>query len=277
MAFLLAAPPTAGPVPTAESRLRRIEWALPMGLLVALFGLFVGVTITTMFGRDDYVRATTGLTYAEYARSGFWQLLTVTVLTLIVIVVSTRWAPIRTPGERLVARAMLGALAVLTLVVVASAVNRMWLYQQAYGFTELRLVVLTCELWLGTGFVVALVKVVWLRPGGPTRGMVVAGVLALLALAVLDPDRFIAEHDLARYAQTGQVDLDYLSGLSADAVPVLDRLPEPARSCTLARLAQRLGDAEVDGWRGANIGRSEARRILAAAPAHCDLRASTVS
>lgn len=257
VAFLLAGPPTADPPTLRPSRLRRGEWALPMGLLVALFALFVGVQLTTMFGTDAYVRATTGVTYAEYARGGFWQLLTVTVLTLLVITLGVRWAP----ADPVWTRILLGALALLTLVIVASALSRMWLYQQAYGFTVLRLVVLTVELWLGFGFALTLVQVLRLRRGGPVRGMVAAGVVALLALAVLNPDRFVAEHNITRYDRTGEIDVHYLSGLSADAVPALDRLPEPLRTCALSPITWRL-DVAGD-WRGANLSRAQARPILA--------------
>ena len=48
-----------------------------------------------------------------------------------------------------------------------------------------------------------------------------------------------------RYQATGKIDLDYLQGLSADAVPVLDTLPEPQRSCVLSS-PQRTGWAA--GW-----------------------------
>ena len=49
-----------GPALTAFADL--IEWALPIGLLVALFATFVGVALSTMFGGDEHVLRTTGLT-----------------------------------------------------------------------------------------------------------------------------------------------------------------------------------------------------------------------
>jgi hypothetical protein len=266
--FLLTAPPQPGPPPVRPSRLGGLEWALPVGLLVALFALFVGVQFAALFGSDDYVLRTTGLTYAQYARSGFWQLLAVTVLALGVIVLGSRWARASTASERAWKRGLLGTFAFLTLVIVASALSRMWLYQQAYGFTVLRLLVLTCELWLGVGFLLVLWSVLRLRPGGPARGMVATGVLALLALAVLDPEHFIAEHNIARYAASGEIDTYYLGRLSADAVPALTRLPEPIRSCALAPIAQRLGSAD-DDWRSANAARAAAVDILADLPATC--------
>jgi hypothetical protein len=85
----------------------------------------------------------------------------------------------------------------------------------------------------------------------------------LLALAVLNPDRFVAAHNVARFAATGQIDTDYLSRLSADAVPALAELPEPMRSCTLAPIAGRLGHASDGDWRSANAGRAEAESVLA--------------
>ncbi|HVH21707.1 MAG TPA: DUF4173 domain-containing protein [Pseudonocardia sp.] len=254
--FLLLASPEPPPTRARPTRLRCLDWALPTGLLVGLFALFVGVQFVVLFGSAEHVLRTAGLTYAEYARSGFWQLLAVTVLALVVLAVGSRWAPARTTVERVVKRALLAALALLTLVIVASAISRMWLYQQAYGFTAPRLVVLTCELWLGAGFLIALVAVLRLRPAGLTRPMVATGLLALLGLAALNPDRFVAEHNVARWVETGRIDQYYLSTLSADAVPALRALPEPMRSCTLAPILSSLDHA--DDWRSANLARAAA-------------------
>jgi hypothetical protein len=71
------------------TRLRCLDWALPTGSLVGLFGLFVGVQFVVLFGGADHVLRTTGLTYAEYARSGFWQLLVVTVLAMVAVPATT--------------------------------------------------------------------------------------------------------------------------------------------------------------------------------------------
>ena len=259
--FLLVAPPPEpyGPDPR-PTRLRLLDWAVPTGVLVAVLALFVGVQFVVLFGSDDYVLRTTGLTYAEYARSGFWQLLAVTALALGMLALGSRWAPARTPAERIAKRGLLAALALLTLVVVASAINRMWLYQQAYGFTVLRLLVLTCELWLGAGFLLALVAVLRLRPGGLSRPMVAVGMLALLGLAVLDAERFIAAHNVARWSETGKLDTSYLGHLSADAVPALVDLPPAVRDCILVDIGDGL--ATPDDWRSTNVAREAARAEL---------------
>ncbi|MFC5231304.1 DUF4153 domain-containing protein [Pseudonocardia zijingensis] len=260
--FLLMAPPTPQPQKGGPARVRRVEWALPIGFLVALFGLFVGVQFATLFGSDDYVRRTTGLTYAEYARGGFWQLLAVTVLALGVVLLASRFAPTPTPADRAWKRSLLAALAGLTLVIVLSALRRMWLYQEAYGFTTLRLVVLTCELWLGVCFLLVLVAVLRLQARPLVREMAGAGVAALVALAALDPEGFVAASDVGRFETTGKIDTVYLGRLSADAVPALVRLPAQQRCEVLPRIAARLGEAETD-WPSWNASRAAAREALA--------------
>ncbi|MFK4241312.1 DUF4153 domain-containing protein [Micromonospora chokoriensis] len=263
-AFLVSRPPDLeGLRPKQPRTAHRLEWTLPLGMLVALFSVFVLVQLTVLFGGAGHVLRTAGLTYAEYARGGFWQLLAVTALTLLVIAVAARRAPKATRADRLLVRVLLGALTALSLVIVASALYRMQVYADAYGATRLRLVVATIELWLGLLFVLVGVAVVRLRADWLPRLVIGTAVLALLGLALVNPDRLIAERNVDRYLQTGRLDVGYLSGLSADAVPALVRLPEPVRVCALGQIAAEL---PRDGVWETNLGRDRARRELASVP-----------
>ncbi|WP_406060660.1 DUF4153 domain-containing protein [Micromonospora sp. NBC_00860] len=263
-AYLVSRPPDLEGLRPASSRpAHRLEWTLPLVLLDALFAVFVLVQLTVLFGGAGHVLRTAGLTYAQYARGGFWQLLAVTALTLLVIAIAARRAPKATRADRLLVRVLLGTLAALSLVIVASALYRMQVYADAYGATRLRLVVSTVELWLGLLFVLVGVAVVRLRADWLPRLVVGTAVLALLGLAVLNPDRLIAERNVDRYLETGRLDVSYLSGLSADAVPALSRLPEPMRSCALGEIAAEL---PRDGFFATNLGRERARRVLDTAP-----------
>jgi hypothetical protein len=236
-------------------RLRGLEWTIPVGLLVVLFAGFLAVTVTTMFAGDAYVQATAGITYAEYARGGFWQLLWVTVLALLVIVAAARFAPVATPLQRRSKRILLTALTLLTLLVVASATHRMVLYQQAYGHTVQRLIVLTFELWLGLAFVLVTWSVLRLHDRIPTRAMAGTGAAALLALALLNPEQFVAQENVDRFAASGKLDAHYLSTLSADALGPLDQLADPVRACVQAEI---LRDVHGDDWRSTNLARGQA-------------------
>ncbi|MET8229124.1 DUF4173 domain-containing protein [Micromonospora sp. NPDC005298] len=259
-AYLVSRPPDLeGLRPEPGRPAHRLEWTIPLVLLDALFAAFVLVQLTVLFGGSGHVLRTAGLTYAEYARGGFWQLLAVTALTLLVIAVAARRAPKATRADRLLVRVLLGTLTALSLVVVASALYRMQVYADAYGATRLRLVVATTELWLGLLFVLVGVAVVRLRAEWLPRLVIGTAVLALLGLALVNPDRLIAERNVDRYRDTGSLDVSYLSGLSADAVPALERLPEPMRTCALREIAYGL---PRDGFWATNVGRERARPVL---------------
>jgi hypothetical protein len=218
------------------------------------------VQLAVLFGGHRHVLTTQGLSYAEYARQGFWELLVVTVLTLGVVAAATRYAPRETPRDRLLLRVLLGALSVMALVVVASAMHRMSLYEEAFGFTRLRIVVQAIEIGLGAVFVLVLVAGVRMSGGWLPRATVAVAALVLLGLTALDPDAYIARRDVDRYARTGQLDLDYLGSLSADAVPALMTLPEGLRGCAVDPILQRL-QAVHDHWYDGNVARSRARGV----------------
>jgi uncharacterized protein DUF4153 len=257
-AFLAARRPSFDEVPAAAPRtVRRIEWVLPLAALDVLFLAFVAVQFTVLFGgRSDYARD---------ARSGFFQLVVITVLTLAVLGVAARWAPREERADRILLRVLPGTLAVLTLVIVASALIRMARYEQEYGWTRLRVLVGAVELWLGLLFVLVLVAGVRLRAGWLPRAVTGTAVAGLLAVALLNPDRFIADRNVDRYQRTGGIDVWYLSTLSADAAPALDRLPGRLRSCALAGIAADL-DAHPDDWRTWNLDRAAARTVIARGP-----------
>ena len=106
-------------------RLGLSEWLLALGALNALFALFVAVQIAVLFGGDHYVHDSAGLTYARYARAGFAQLVVVAALTLGIVAGGLRWAQTANVRQARVLR----ALCLLTLVVLASALHRLGLYE----------------------------------------------------------------------------------------------------------------------------------------------------
>ena len=98
------------------------------------------------------------------------------------------------------------------------------------------------------------------------RAAVAFTAVALLVVTLVNPDRLVASKNVERYKETGQIDLEYLSGLSADAVPALVDLPPRLQACVLGGsvLASELRVPEP--WYAWNLGRQRARDALAAAP-----------
>ncbi|MFD5471195.1 DUF4153 domain-containing protein [Streptomyces sp. NPDC127105] len=264
-AHTAAAPLRWDSLKTSPGRARgRAEWALPLLVLCVLFAVFNAIQLAVLFGGYKAVLDKTGQTYSEYARQGFWQLLFATLLTLLVIVFALRWAPRGGPGDRTLVRGVLGTLCALTLVVVASAVRRMGMYVEAYGLTRLRISVVTVELWLGLVILLIMAAGVWGARWLP-RAVAASAAAVALAFGLASPDGLIAENNVRRYEKTHNFDLDYARGLSADAVPALDRLREPMRSCVLGPLAEGLGPATAS-WYETSWGEVRARKILKERP-----------
>lgn len=253
LASLAVAPPRwAGWSPARRSAARRWEWLIPLLALDALLGAFVLAQLVALLGGDDYVLRTAGTTYAAYARQGFGQLLAATALTLGVVALWARRAPRERRGDRVLARAALGALCLATLGVVAAALGRMALYVQAYGLTELRILAAAAEVVLGVVLLLVMAAGVRWRGRWLPRAAVQVVAVATLALALANPDALIVRYNTQ--ADEAPLDLLHLSSLSVDAVPAMAALPEPLRVCLLARQHPTV-DA---GWAGWNLSRSQA-------------------
>ncbi|HYM53672.1 MAG TPA: DUF4173 domain-containing protein, partial [Candidatus Dormibacteraeota bacterium] len=168
-------PASAGQVDAAWQRRPRLGTGEALTVLVAIDLLFAGFVIlqaTYLFGGGD-TRAATGLTYAEYARRGFFELLAV-AFVVGGLVLALEGFVIRRPRPYLAATI---GLVVLTLVVLASAFLRLRLYQDAYGWTELRFYVLAAIAWLAIGAVGAVVAVVTDRTRWLLHGMLALSIV----------------------------------------------------------------------------------------------------
>jgi hypothetical protein len=130
---------------------------------------------------------------------------------------------------------LVGALIVLTFVILASAYKRLHLYEDAYGFTRLRLAADAAILWLGGLFVLVLIAGVDKAHAWLPRGVLGLSAIGMLAFAFSNPDSRLAEHNIDRYERTGRIDRAALRELSPDAWPALRRVglhlcPTPTRS-----------------------------------------------
>ncbi|WP_169732460.1 DUF4153 domain-containing protein [Haloglycomyces albus] len=211
------------------------EFALPLAALNILFFVFVGVQAGRLFGGSDRIGSVEELTVASYARTGFAELGFASALTLAVIVVAAWKAPTASQKERLATRVLLGGICVLTLLVVASAIQRMTLYFDAFGLTRLRLTAFAGELWIGGMFVLLLACLWRLRANWLHRGVVLFSAAILLGLALINPDRFIAQYNIDHQTAGDGVDAAYLSGLSHDAIPaIMDIEDEELRECVIS-------------------------------------------
>lgn len=243
-----------------------IETAVILGLLDLLFLAFVIIQIRYFFGGAALVHGTTGLTYSEYARSGFFRLLAVAVILLPFLLLIHWLLPSDNASAQRTFRWLAGVQIGLLFVVMASAVERMRLYVSEYGLSEQRLYPVAFMGWLAVVFIWFCITVMRGDRERFAFGAMVAGFLLVATLHIINPDALIARTNMARGSQGRTFDAGYAASLSDDAVPELaGGFPAMNRQdrCTVAvRMVQRLSELQNSDWRSWTYSRYRARKVL---------------
>lgn len=243
--------------------------AIALAALDLLFLLFVALQARWLFGGADVIEATTGLTVAEYARRGFFELVTAAALVIPLLLVAD-WATLReNRQEEQSFRALALLLVLLVGALLVSALQRMLLYVRLFGLTEQRLY--TTAFMVLVGGVAAWLAWTVLR-GARARfafGALVQATAVLAGLHIANPDALIARVNVGRHTDAVPLDAAYVAGaLSADAVPVLleslPRLAAPQRAQVARCLLERWGTGTRRGhdWRSWNWSASRAHALV---------------
>lgn len=259
-----------------------------LALVSALFIGFVAVQAVYLFGGADTL-ARTGMSYSDYTRRGFFELVMVATLILSLTLLSDWLVREITGSARRIINLLHTLLITLTLIILASALLRMHLYTQEYGLTELRFYTTAFMAWLAVILVWLVVIVIagFAFTGSENEakgyksrrsfafGTLVTSLVVIIVLDMINPDALIVRTNLKRaVAGVGQpLDIKYITQtLSTDAVPELlvraKVLPNPEDRDSLARhLRKKNQDLNRQratlNWRGLNWSTMNARRLLA--------------
>lgn len=246
-----------------------VEVGVVLGLLDLLFFSFVAVQLTHFFGDAQHVVTSAGLTFSDYARRGFFELVWVALLALPLLLASHWLLRKENRAHERIFRVLAGAMVGLLFVIMASGLWRMRLYQQAYGQTELRLYTTAFMFWLGAVFVWFSLTVLRGRRERFACGALVAWLVCLGGLHFVNPDDLIVRGNVAQahaLRRVDRFDSEYAVSISADAVPALvELLPEMSagdRGHVAARLTTWLDPARTGDWRSWNYSRWRASRVV---------------
>jgi Domain of unknown function (DUF4173) len=249
---------------TAPSR--TIEIATFLGSIATLFLSFIFLQINYLFGGEiNIVHA--GFTYAEYARHGFWELLAVAVITLVLLVAAEKIADF-TKSKR--AALTIPAIIIIgeVFVIIASAFKRLSLYVFTYGETALRFYVASFIIFLFVIFAILLYKIIQTKKESFfMHGVLLSLITAMVVFNLVNPEAFIAKKNFDLYEKTGKIDVDYLSSLSSDAIPVMlanaGKLGDQNDELLNVLSTKKRGLSEGDSsWQSSNYSRSQAHELL---------------
>jgi len=216
----------AEPIDSVEGpswRLGTTEGLVVLAVLDAIFAAFAIAQLLAAAGAAGQTLRDAGVTYSDYARSGFFQLLWVAGITLIVLILFSRITGFTSPRGRLLFTALALVAIALTLLVVAVASMRLSLYEDAYGFTMLRLYSHLFAGWVAVVYLLLAADLAGLfkRRRWFVGGMSITALALLMALNVANPEAIVVGLNTDRAISSQKLDVDYLRELSSDAMPAL--------------------------------------------------------
>ena len=190
------------------------------GMLSVIYLLFSFIQIFYLFIGN--MQLPDGYTYAAYARQGFFQLLAVCIINLILVLLCLHFFK-----DNLILKIILTVISGCTFIMILSSALRMFMYIATYNLTFLRFFViwsLVVIFLLMTGITIT----IYFQRFPLFFYSVAVVTVFYIGLSFSHPDYWIARYNLnpARDAYTEEYsartgDHYYLSTLSADAAPIL--------------------------------------------------------
>ena len=213
-------------------------------VLTLVYLLFCGIQIFSLFLGN--MELPTGYTYAEYARRGYFELLTVVILNCILVLVGMKRF-----RESFMLKAILTAMSCCTYIMIASSALRMIMYINMYHLTFLRILVLW-SLTVLTLLLTGLIIQIYNENFGLFRYCMTVVTVFYLGLSFAHPDYWIAKYNVA-HMEEEYTDFYYLRRLSADAAPIMAEAFDEEEETLIRYKAMRTDDIEDMDWRTFNV------------------------
>jgi hypothetical protein len=249
----------ARPAVSTAPRIRSLTWGVVLAQVVAVFGVYVLANTSTLFAGHEHLRARGTPTYAAYVHEGFVQVSVAALLAVVCVALGHALLRPRA-GGRIGGGGVLVSieLALLGLVGVTllSCAHRLALYEEAYGYTYLRLGVWCLQLGVGGLLVVTAARCLARSWGGWGTALVWSGVASCILAGSLDADGWIARRNVARARAGGcwgpSLDVGYLATLSEDArgaLPAIRAIDQDAEILLAEAWNGAAAAHRTHGWR----------------------------
>ena len=156
------------------------------------------------------------INYAQYARKGFFELLVVALINFIILLITKKG---NNEGDKYSKILSIG-MVILTLIIIISSALRMHMYENFYGFTNLRLLVYVA---LFTMIILLIPTVLYILNSKINifKAYLVIIITVYTGLSMFPVDTFITQNNINRYYQKGKIDIEYLENYNTDNIPLL--------------------------------------------------------
>ncbi len=184
-------------------------------IITVIYLFFCGIQVVYLtFGNN--LKLPEGYTYAKYAHEGFYELLVVCILNLIIVLAASYFF-----GESTALKVILTIICACTYVMMASSAYRMCMYVSEYDLTRLRVYVLYGLIVLAILMIGVIVYIY--RESFPLfRYGIAVMTVSVIILVYSHPTALIASYNIRQMTENhGMVDVRHLRELGTDAIPVI--------------------------------------------------------
>jgi hypothetical protein len=185
-----------------------------------LFISFLAIQFQYLFGGSGNI-TTSGYTYSEYARRGFFELIAVALISIVTYLTGQSLGKAETKVQKNIFTALSSLLLTQVIIILISSWTRLALYENAYGYTQLRIYTHVFIVWLGILLIATILFQLFQKQGYFGHTVLAFWVAFAFSLAILNVDGLIFQQNLKRAIQGEKLDVTYLVEISEDVVPVL--------------------------------------------------------
>jgi ABC-type multidrug transport system fused ATPase/permease subunit len=235
-------------------------------LMNTIYLVFSVIQFSYLYGGNGGLTLPAEFTYAEYARKGFFELVTVTIINFIVLLSCIKKVEVTNKSLKNFTNILFSLMIIFTLNMLFSAHFKLSLYESSYGYTYLRVFV---HLFMIVLFILCIICLLWIWtknfPLGKT--IIVTALICYTMVNYMNIDGFIAKRNIQLYKAKGVIDIYYLSNLSYEAIPYIIELEKTYGDELDNVLRERLNYrkkrlVENDSIFEFNISRSNAKKLL---------------
>jgi hypothetical protein len=237
-----------------------------LSVINLIYIMFTVIQFSYLFGNFNFALPA-GFTYSEYARRGFFELIFVTLINFAILLLSIGLTNKESKTGNMVMGILHSLVVFCTLVMLLSAHYRMSMYEEAYGYTYLRILTHLFMAFLFILFIITLYKI-WNERISVLKPFIIAALVSYVIINYINIDVLITNENLTRYDKTGKIDVYYFNDLSYDAVYGLMYLAD-VKDANLASEAKGIMDSKrkelqrEKPWQGFNFSEYNAKKVLA--------------
>lgn len=235
-----------------------------LGTLNIVYLIFCAIQIQSLFMKH------VDINYAQYARQGFFQLMIVSLINLVMILIAKKSEKQDDKKSNIYINLMCIIMIIFTLIILVSSALRMYYYESAYGYTMLRLLVY-CAIFTEAVLLVPTVAYILNVKINLSKVYLSVIITIYICMNFANFDAIIAKRNVDRYIEKGKIDIEYLTKkTSTDAIPEivrleeiggLDKLDQKALTKYINKIKVKLEEEKMD-FRNFNLSKNNAKKLL---------------